>query len=115
MSYELAGLMISLIAAALILTIAMLIRMRGPVGFVKNIDWNRVSDPHGLGHFASLVLSLMGALIASHGVTLYAFRADYPLRNWCTVAFVTLICLATLALLIGQQRYQDKPRRDERR
>lgn len=115
MSNALAGLVFSLMVAALLLTIAALIRVRGPVGLVKNIDWNRVSDPHGLGHFVSLLLNMMGALVASYGVTLYAFRADHVLRNACTVVFVTLICLVMLALLIGQQRYQDKPRRDERR
>ena len=118
MSDDLSGLVISLVVAVMLLTIAALIRVRGPMGFVKNIDWNRVSDPHGLGQFVSLVLVLMGALIAAHGVVLYAFRADHALRNACSVVFVILICLATIALLIGQQRYQDKlttRRSDERR
>jgi len=109
------ALTISLVVCALLQTIAVLIRLRGPRGFVRNIDWDRVSDPQGLGHFVALMMSVLGALIAAHGVAVYAFHDAPPLRNAATTAFVVLLALAVLALLVGQLRYQDKPKRDERR
>jgi hypothetical protein len=114
MSDELVGLVVSLVAGAVVFTIAQLIRVRGPVGLVKNVDWSRVSDPQALGHYVSLMMTLMGALIAAHGVALYAFRTDHATRNLFTTGFVVLIAVLTLAIIIGQQRYQDKPRRDGR-
>jgi len=112
---HIAGLVGSLVAATLIFVISVLIRVRGPVGLVKNVDWNRVSDTQGLGQFVSLIMSLMAALIAAHGVMLYAFHGDRALRNIGTVAFVILIALCTLALMLGQLRYQDKPSEGRRR
>ena len=115
MSDPIAALAISLVVCALLQTIALLIRLRGPRGFVKNIDWDRVSDPQGLGHFVALMMSMLGALIAAHGVAVYAFHDAPPLRNAATLAFVVLLSLTVLALLLGQQRYQDKPKHDGRR
>ncbi len=48
-------------------------------------------------------------------VLLYAFHGDRQLRNVRSVVFVILIAILTLALLLGTQRYHDKPRRDGRR
>jgi hypothetical protein len=110
MSDELTTLIVSLVMGMLVFGIAMLIRIRGPVGLVKQVDWSRVSDPQGLGQFVSLILTLMSALIAAHGALIYAFHADRSSRNIGTVVFVVLITALVLALLIGQQRYQDKPR-----
>ena len=115
MSDAITGMAISLVVCALLQTIAALIRLRGPQGFVKNVDWERVSDPQGLGHFVALMMSALGALIAAHGLALYAFRADPALRNAATLTFVVLLSITVLALLLGQQRYQDKPNRHERR
>jgi hypothetical protein len=110
MSDELAQLVISLIGAALILTIAILIRVRGPVGLVKGVDFTRVSDLDGLAMFASLVMSGMGALIAAHGAMVYAFHADRSARNIGSIVFVALMAVLAIVLLVGQQRFQDLPR-----
>ncbi len=115
MSDQVAGLVISLVASALILTIATLIRVRGPEGLVRHVDWNRVSDPQALGHYLSLIMSLMGCLIAAHGVMRYAFQGSHEMRNIGSIVFVILMALLALAILLGQLRYQDKPRRDGRR
>lgn len=115
MSDQIVGLVVSLAAATLIFVVSILIRVRGPVGLVKNVDWSRVSDPQGLGQFVSLMMSLMAALIAAHGVLLYAFHGDHALRNIGSVAFVILMALCALALMLGRLRYQDKPFEDRRR
>jgi len=118
MSDQLAGLVISLVVGALMLTIALLIRMRGAVGLLKNIDWDRVSDPHGLGQFASVILALIGFATIAHGIFLFALHGDPSARNWVTIAFVVVISILTIVLLLGQLRYQDKPasrKRNERR
>ncbi len=60
MSEQRAGRIISLVVGALMRTIARLMRMHGPLGLLKNIGWDRVSDPHGLGQFASVILALIG-------------------------------------------------------
>jgi uncharacterized membrane protein YeaQ/YmgE (transglycosylase-associated protein family) len=114
-SDEVTHLIVSFVAAVWMFIMAILIRVRGPAGLVKNVDWSRVSDPLALGHFVSLILGAIGALIAAHGVTLYAFHAIPALRNMSTVVFIVLVCALTLALLLGQKRYQDKPKRNEHR
>jgi hypothetical protein len=114
MSSELAGLVIGGAVGTLLFVIAMLIRLRGPVGLVKNVDWNRVSDPHALGYFVSLIFSALSALIIGHGAALYAFRFQSALRNTVSVVFVVLVCMLVLAMMLGQLRYQDKPKRDGR-
>ncbi|GEM_PF-2768315 len=118
MSDQLAGLIISLVVGILMFTIALLIRIRGPVGLLKNIEWDRVSDPHGLGQFASVILALLGVAIVTHGIFLFALHGDTSARNWVTIAFVVVISILTIVLLLGQLRYQDKPpsrKRNERR
>jgi hypothetical protein len=118
MSDDLSGLIVSLVAGALVLGIALAIRIRGPQGLLKSIDWNRVSDPDGLGQFASLIVALMGATIAAHGILLFALHGSPSLRNMSSVAFVVVLSVLAIVLLIGQLRYQDKPRSrqfDERR
>jgi len=115
MSDELTGLGISVGVGIFLFVIATLIRVRGPVGLVKNVDWNRVSDPHALGHFVSMIMGFLSALIVAHGLALYGFRFDPALRNAISVVFVVCICTLTLALMLGQLRYQDMPKRDERR
>ncbi|MEP6939703.1 MAG: hypothetical protein ABI846_08060 [Rudaea sp.] len=109
------ALVASLVVATLLFAIAIAIPVRGPAGLVKNVDWRRVSDPQGLGEFASLVMTLMSAMIAAHGVALYAFAADRAARNVAVVAFVVLIAILTLALALGQQRYPDQSPHDGRR
>ena len=109
MSDELTGLIVSLVVGALVLAIALLIRIRGPVGLLKNIDWDRVSDPQHLGQFASLILTLIGAAIAAHGIFLFTLHGNASLRNTGTIVFVVVISVLALVLLVGQLRYQDKP------
>ena len=108
MSAPLAVLVVRLVVATLLFAVAVAIRVRGPIGLVKDVDWRRVSDPQGLGQFTSLTLTLMSALIAAHGVTLYVFQADPASRTVATVTFSALIGLLALALLLGRRRYQDK-------
>ena len=115
MSSEFAGLAISAVVGAVLFVIAVLIRVRGPIGLVKNVDWSRVSDPHALGHYVSLMMSVLSTLIVAHGVVLYELRFNPGLRNAFSTVFVTCVCVLTLALALGQLRYQDKPKRDERR
>ncbi|HEY8011894.1 MAG TPA: hypothetical protein VIE67_12950 [Rudaea sp.] len=115
MSAQLIGLVVSLVGGGLILTIAILIRIRGPFGLVKNVDWERVSDPQALGDYVSLIMTLMGAVVASYGVLSYAFHGDMQSRKIGHFVFVVLMIIFGLALWLGQQRYQDKPRRDGRR
>ena len=116
MSAPLTGLVVSVIAAAALFAIALLIRIRGPVGLVKNVDWSRVSDRDGFGQYASLVMICMSSLVAAHGFLLYAFAADHPIRSAGSIVFVVLMALLAVAMLIGQLRYQDRhpvaPRRD---
>jgi len=114
MSDALTGLVASLITGALLFAIAMRIRFRGPEGLVKGVDWTRVSDSDGLGQFVSLVMTLMAALVAGHGVALYEFHDEPELRNIASIVFVALIAVLTLTLALGQQRYQDRPRRNGR-
>jgi len=114
MSDELTTLAISLLGSGLILTIAMLIRVRGPIGLIKG-DWTRVSDAQGLGQYVSMIMTIMGALIAAHGALIYGFHGDKAARNTGSVIFVALMAVCALAMLIGQQRYHDKPQHDGRR
>src|SRR5215470_5441767 len=107
MSDQTAGLIISLVFAALLFGVAVAIRVRGPVGLVRNVDWTRVSDPHGLGTFVAMIMTIMSALLAGHGVLLYALHDDPATRNVVSVVFVTLIALSLLAMLVGQLRFQD--------
>ena len=115
MSDELTTLVISLLGSGLILAIAMLIRVRGPVGLIKGVDWTRVSDAQGLGQYVSMIMTIMGALIAAHGALIYGFHGDKAARNAGSVIFVALMAICALAMLIGQQRYHDKPPHDGRR
>lgn len=115
MSAQLTGLVVSLLAGGLILAIAILIRVRGPFGLVKNIDWERVSDPQALGDYVSLIMTLMGSVVASYGVLSYAFHGDMRSHKIGHFVFVILIITLAFALWLGRQRYQDKPRRDGRR
>ena len=110
MSDQTAGLIVSLVIAALLFVVAITIRVRGPVGLVRNVDWSRVSDPHGLGTFVAMIMTIMSALIAGHGVLLYALHDDRATRNVVSVVFVILIALSVLAMLVGQLRFQDRPR-----
>ena len=114
MSDALTALVASLLIGSLLLVIAMVIRLRGPEGLVKGVDWARVSDIEGFGQFVSLMMTLMAALVAAHGVALYALHGEPALRNIASIVFVALIALLTLALVMGQLRYQDRPRRDGR-
>lgn len=105
----LAGLVACLIAAAVVVGIAVLIRFRGPIGLVNGIDWNRVSDVHGLGEFVSLMLLALGAVVAANGVALYALRFDATLLGAAVAAFLVAIAVLTATLLFGLRRFQDKP------
>ncbi|MFT3792790.1 MAG: hypothetical protein QM741_17350 [Rudaea sp.] len=109
MSDQLAALVIHLLAAGLILVTALLIRVRGPTGLVKGVDWTRVGDPQGLGQYVSTIMIIIGALIIGHGVLIYAYQGDKGARDILSVGFAALMVTLSLAMLIGQQRYQDKP------
>jgi hypothetical protein len=109
MSNDLAGLVIRAVVGVVPLVIATLIRVRGPAGLVRNVDWNRVSDPLALGHFISLILSALGALIIADGIILYAFGSDPKLRDSINIVFAVLVGVLALAMLAGRLRYQDKP------
>jgi len=105
----LAGLVACFVAAAVVLGIAVLIRIRGPIGLVNGVDWRRVSDVHGLGEFVSLMLLGIGAVVAANGVALYAFRFDSILLGSTVIVFLATLALLTAAMLIGLRRFQDKP------
>ncbi len=109
-SDEVSTLFVSLVAAMSLFGISILVHVRGPVGIIKNIDWNRVSDMQGLGHYVGLIMSIMGALVAAHGVWLYTFQGDARVVG--TTVFTVLMVLLALALIVGALRYQDQPRRD---
>jgi hypothetical protein len=114
MSDPLTALLATLIFGTLLFAMAMVVRFRGPQGLVKGVDWTRVSDIQGFGQFVSLIVTIIAALNVAQGVARYVLRDEPALRNIATIVFVTLIALFTLTLVIGQLRYQDRPRRDGR-
>ncbi len=114
MSDGLTALVACLVTGTIVFVVAMLIRVRGPERLVKGVDLARVSDIDGLGQFVSLMMTILAALIAAQGVVLYVFHDDPTLRKTGSIVSVALIALTTLALFVGKQRYQDRPRRDGR-
>lgn len=109
MSDQLTGLLVTLLTAALCWALAIVIRIRGPVGLVNGVDWRRVSNPQALGRFASLILLLIGAIACAMGVAIYALFDNHPLLNIVVVVSVASICALSAIAVIGTLRYQDRP------
>lgn len=111
MADDIAVLIVTLAMGAVPFLIAVLIRMRGPHGIIKGVDWQRVSDPHALGQFIAALNTVIGALIAMLGVTLFALRDATSLREAVAASFLIAIGLCAAALVVGKRRHQDQPAR----
>ena len=109
MSRELVELLSSLVGAAVVIGIAVAIRIRGPRGLVHPVDWARVSDERGFGQFCSIMCMMLGGIIIGHALAHYAFAADDALDKAITTAFVFVLVAAIATMLTGMRRYQDKP------
>ena len=94
---ELARLAASLTGSAAILIVAILIRVRKPARLVKGVDGARVRDIEVLGQFVSLIMSIMGTLLAAHGALVLALHDDKASRNIAAMVFFVLMAMLILA------------------
>jgi hypothetical protein len=115
MSPDLQSTLVTALIGAVPVAVAIAIRVRGPRGLIRGVDWSRVSDVDGLTHYLSLILLMIGALIILYGPIEVAARHDPALREAVGIVFGVLMMLLLLARWFVKRQFQRVDGRDGKR
>jgi apolipoprotein N-acyltransferase len=114
MSNALARLLTPLFPAVLLVVLGLIIRVRGPQGFVHGVvDWSKIDEPtrRRAGRMTGNLFVAMAALIAGHAVYGYLqgdAAAHSPIVNMIFVGGIVVLVLLMILLLLRLPTTQTK-------